>query len=248
MEKMILNETPVRTARSFNINNIELKDFTMPEIGKFENIQIHNFGELTRGIEIEQNAKLPKPSPSHSLSQELTNQIELNANSNLKIKVNVVAAETEPIMINYNLDNKNPNLVNHISITADENAKAKIYIVYRAQTEQNVLYHNGLIEVNLAKNSSMDLYLVNFLSDISYNLDCVDANLAENSKFNLITVDLGGKYSITNYNVNLVKSGAEGTINTVYLGRKDQVFDINDIASMSGEKNESKHQCSRCAI
>ena len=38
-----LNETPVRTARNFNINNIKLEDVIIPEnIRSFENVDIIN--------------------------------------------------------------------------------------------------------------------------------------------------------------------------------------------------------------
>ena len=38
-----LNETPVRTSRNFNINNIKLEDIEIPEIiDNFNNLQIEN--------------------------------------------------------------------------------------------------------------------------------------------------------------------------------------------------------------
>ena len=41
MEEIKLNETPVRTSRNFNINNIKLDKSIIPQhIGKFENVKI----------------------------------------------------------------------------------------------------------------------------------------------------------------------------------------------------------------
>ena len=41
METLKLNETPIRTSRNFNINNIALEDIQIPEkIGKFNNVEI----------------------------------------------------------------------------------------------------------------------------------------------------------------------------------------------------------------
>ena len=46
MEELKLNQTPVRTARNFNINNIKLKDIAIPsQIGEFKNVDIK--GETT---------------------------------------------------------------------------------------------------------------------------------------------------------------------------------------------------------
>ena len=39
---MILNETPIRTSKNFNINNIDINDLNVPdEIGKFKNRSIY---------------------------------------------------------------------------------------------------------------------------------------------------------------------------------------------------------------
>ena len=41
MGALKLNETPVRTSRNFNINNIKLENVNIPEdIGSFKNIEI----------------------------------------------------------------------------------------------------------------------------------------------------------------------------------------------------------------
>ena len=41
MEILKLNETPVRTSRNFNINNIKIKDIEIPgDIAEFRNMKI----------------------------------------------------------------------------------------------------------------------------------------------------------------------------------------------------------------
>ena len=41
MEKVIVNETPIRTSRNFGINNIKLENIVLPEnLNKFENVKI----------------------------------------------------------------------------------------------------------------------------------------------------------------------------------------------------------------
>ena len=54
MENLKLNETPVRTAKNFRINNIKLENIEIPEvIPEFENITIT--GDKSK-IDIKQNA------------------------------------------------------------------------------------------------------------------------------------------------------------------------------------------------
>jgi len=46
MTELKLNETPVRTCRNFNINNIKIKDFkALEKQEKFENIEINGLNE-----------------------------------------------------------------------------------------------------------------------------------------------------------------------------------------------------------
>ena len=40
MEKYVLNETPIRTARNFGINHVEV-DVEIPEYKTFENVNIY---------------------------------------------------------------------------------------------------------------------------------------------------------------------------------------------------------------
>ena len=53
MENLKLNETPIRTAKNFKINNIKLENIEIPEvIPEFENVTI--IGDTSK-IDIEQN-------------------------------------------------------------------------------------------------------------------------------------------------------------------------------------------------
>ena len=74
MENLKLNETPVRTAKNFRINNIKLENIEIPEvIPEFENIKIT--GDTSK-IDIEQNADNTNIDLVYGLSEELTNQVK----------------------------------------------------------------------------------------------------------------------------------------------------------------------------
>ena len=86
MENLKLNETPVRTAKNFRINNIKLENIEIPEvIPEFENIKIT--GDTSK-IDIEQNANNTDVNLAYGLSEELTNQVK--AQSNQKLKLNLI--------------------------------------------------------------------------------------------------------------------------------------------------------------
>lgn len=84
MKNIKLNETPVRTAKNFRINNIKLEDIKVPEvIPTFENVTI--IGD-TSEINIEQNINNTHTDLIYGLSEELTNQVKTRSKSKNKIK------------------------------------------------------------------------------------------------------------------------------------------------------------------
>lgn len=83
MENLKLNETPVRTAKNFRINNIKLENIEIPEvIPVFENVTI--IGDTSK-IDIEQNTINTDTDLIYGLSEELTNQVKTRSKSKNKI-------------------------------------------------------------------------------------------------------------------------------------------------------------------
>ena len=81
MENLRLNETPVRTARNFRINNMKLENIEVPEvIPTFENVII--IGDTSK-INIDSNTDT---NLVYGLSEELTNQVKTRSKSKNKIK------------------------------------------------------------------------------------------------------------------------------------------------------------------
>lgn len=84
MDNLKLNETPVRTARNFRINNIKLENIEVPEvIPSFENVTI--IGDTSK-MDIEQNADNTNIDLVYGLSEEFTNQVKTRSKSKNKIK------------------------------------------------------------------------------------------------------------------------------------------------------------------
>lgn len=84
MKNIKLNETPVRTAKNFRINNIKLENIEIPEvIPSFENVTI--IGDTSK-INVEQNINNTHTDLIYGLSEELTNQVKTRSKSKNKIK------------------------------------------------------------------------------------------------------------------------------------------------------------------
>ena len=84
MDNLKLNETQVRTAKNFRINNIKLENIEVPEvIPLFENVTI--IGDTSK-MDIEQNADNTNTDLVYGLSEELTNQVKTRSKSKNNIK------------------------------------------------------------------------------------------------------------------------------------------------------------------
>ena len=229
---MIINNTPVRTSKSFNINNISVKDNVFNnEINKFDNVDILNNSSK---VIIEQN-KTPI-NLKYGLGQELVNEINNKSNQNIKI---VVDSKTNTLTkIDFNFDEENATLIENIDITANENTNSTFVIKYEAK-QNSKCYHNGIIKLNAKKNSKINLVVINLLNDSSNNFITIDNNIAENSKVDYTMVDFGGQNTVSNYYSNINGDYAESNLNTIYIGKNQQVLDLNYIAELYGKYSKA---------
>ena len=227
---MILNETPVRTAKNFAINNINIEDIKVLEkVSEFNNITIT---ADTTNVDIEQDAS--KINLTYGLNEVLTNQINFHSNKNLKLIAK--GKENSETQIEFKFDIENNTLVDNIEIVAEENTKSTIIVKY-IDEEGLQAYHNGAIRVNAKENSNIDVIIVNFMNTKSSNFIAIENTLEQNSKVNFCIVDFGGKESITNYYSNIIGKNVNNNLNTIYLGKENQIFDLNYIAELRGEKS-----------
>ena len=234
MDNLKLNETPVRTAKNFRINNIKLENVEVPEvIPLFENVTI--IGDTSK-MDIEQNADNTNIDLVYGLSEEFTNQVQYGANQKIKLNINSDQNERAEVEIDFNFDNENSVLIDNIEIIANENTKSTIIIKYTSNQE-NESYHNGIIKAKAEKNSELNIVVVNLMNTKSNNFLAIENDFEENAKIKYTIVDFGGKHSITNYYSNLQGDNCDNQLNTIYLGKENQVFDLNYIGELRGKKS-----------
>lgn len=226
MEELKINETPVRTSQNFNANNITIKDVIIPEqIKEFNNISIKN-----NNIKIEEN--LSNINLSYGIGERLIEQIRKQ--SNKKIKIDVKENITE--QIEFKFDKNNSELVENIEIIANENSISTIILKY--ETEEDIeAWHNGLIRIFAKSNSKIKVVFINLMNTKSHSFISIENNIEENANVDYTVVDFGGKNSITNYYTNILGDNGNNTIDTIYLGKKEQLFDLNYIVELRGKKS-----------
>ena len=230
MANLVLNETPVRTSRNFNINNMKIENVLVPEnFNEFKNVRI---SEISSKIILDSNLK--KLDLKYGLNDFLTNQV--NENANFKKNILIGSKTNKDIEIEFKFDESNKDLVDAINIVANENTKSTIIIKYKSD-EKVQAYHNGIIKTYAKKNSVVDVVLVNFMNKTSNNFLSIENNFEDGAKINYYVVDFGGKNSITNYYSNIEGKNADCRLNTIYLGKEDQLLDLNYIGELFGEKS-----------
>lgn len=230
MESIKLNETPVRTSRNFNINNIKLKDIKIPDnIGSFDSVYINS---ETSKIQVEKSSD-NKYSLAYGLGDIFTNQVKNISNQSLKVKVD--SKVNKELQIDFKFDNNNSNLIDNILIDVSENSKGTIIIKYLSD-ENKEYYHNGVIKLFANKNSNINVIVVNLLNSNSSNFISIDNELCENANVNYTIIDFGGENSISNYYSNLKGEYSSNSLNSIYLGKENQLFDLNYIAELRGIK------------
>lgn len=256
MPDLKLNETPVRTARNFNCNNIVLKDLKIPENYKaFNNIEID-----IDNSKIDLEEEISSSKLTYGLGDLLEEQAMKNPNK--KIKLNIKGKSNKESIISFNFNEENKNLIDNIEIIAEENSKANIFIKYSFSNStacknancENIMcekgknseklnnsyenyYHNGIIRLFAKANSSIKLTVVNLLNEVSQNFLSIENNLQENANLDFCIVDFGGKNSITNYYTNLEGEASKNNLNAIYLGKDEQIFDLNYIGALRGRKS-----------
>ena len=221
-----LNETPVRTSKNFNINHIKLEDVNIPKnVPSFHHVTI--VGE-NQEMKVEQSVKL-----GLDFTYGVGKIIEDDANQNLKISID--SKEDKELMIHFDLDQENPILADHIEMTANEQTKATVIVQYVSQ-EEGEYFHQGSIKLFAKKGANVNVIITNFLNQTSHHFLSIENVLEEGANVNFTMIDFGSKNSISNYYSNLIGNASTNTINTIYLGNHEQLFDINYIAELRGEK------------
>lgn len=223
MEKLKVNDTPVRTARNFKINNIEV-ELDLPEkIAEFKNVEIINDKSII-------DNEVSNTSLTYGTGKILEELNYETANSKVRIQT---SNKKEDIRIRYNFDNDNLNLINQIEIIAT--GDTNVIIEYKSQTTQKCL-HNGIIRTIANENAKLNVTIVNLLNEESDNFEAIENKLEKNSKVNYTIIDIGGKTSVSNYYSNVIGENADNDLKSIYLGIGEQRKDINYIAELRGTK------------
>lgn len=230
MTNLKLNETPIRTAKNYGINNIRLENINVPEnIEEFNGLKIT--GISNDKVTVKEN--VCKNDFKYGNGDILAKQIEEKSNKNLCIEID--GKLDEELFVDFVFSKDNMNLVENISIKANEKSKGTVIIRFSSEEEQEY-YHNGQIKIIAEKNAKLNIVLVNLLNNKTSHFLSIENVIKENAEVKYVTAEFGGKNTIINYYTCLQETGANNEISTIYLGGENQIIDLNYIVEAYGEK------------
>lgn len=231
MINLKLNETPIRTAKNYGINNIKLENINVPKnISEYNGLKITGTSNNNKVMVKENTCKTDF---KYGNGDILSKQIEEKSNKNLCVEINEKL--DEELFLDFEFSKDNTNLVENILIKADENTKGTIIIRFTSKEEKEY-YHNGQIKIIAEKNAKLNIVLVNLLNNKTNHFLAIENIIKENAEIKYVTAEFGGKNTIINYYTCLKETGANNEINTIYLGGQDQIIDLNYIVEAYGEK------------
>lgn len=224
MKEYILNETPIKTTNGFMINNIKL-NLDIKDNYNFKPMDISNCNDIVLDIK--------------ECKDVLTSKIGLDFNKYYDINIVVPKNKVieEPIYISYNFDNDDY-LVAAININYEENSKADFIIKNESISFGKQL--NQLKEtINVSSNANGTITIINLLNRESYNFIAIEGNIEENAMIKHNIIDLDSSISISNVDINLNGDEAKHYLNSIYVGKNNDIIDINYYIKNKGLKTQN---------
>lgn len=245
-ENNTLNTLPVTTWRWLNVNDLKIKGFKLERVLDYnkefladDNIKNIIVKKMNSKVDVKENLKCyANKEESYGVSKEFAALGEKLYNSGVFIHASKNAQNSEPIKLQYILDEENPMVIDNNIIIAEENSELTVVIDY-ASNDSVDGFHNGVTKVYAKDGAVVNIIKVQRLNDKSYHFDSHLAYSGYGAKINWIQVELGAKNSVTNYLNNLDEENSQGNISSVYLADGDRNIDLNYLINHRGRRSTS---------
>lgn len=203
--KYILNESPVKTTKGFNVNNVKV-ELEVPNTYNFHEYEISNIN-----IELK-------------VEKDFTSNIGLRHDEYKSAIINVDNSNDKISTIRYHFSNDD-NLIDNIKINIKKDIESNIFIEYVSDDDNNH-FHNGNIVINAKENSNINLTILNNLNSNSINMLSGVINCSDSSNVKINLIDLKGRVRIYNFN-SITNKNASSMLNNIYIGKNDELIDLS---------------------
>lgn len=210
---------------------IELDDFGFPDV---QNIKSYKKDYIKHGILPSEGVELcrtNKDSKHIELNErgrqnsELISFVDRNYNSGIFLSLSRNVKIQEPISVEFNMDDKNPVVIDKNIIIAEPGSEATVIIDYSSDDTEKV-FHSGLTVVHSEENSVINIIKVQRMNSMSRNLDSNIAVVEGHGKVNWISVELGSDVSGVNFLSILKGEASESGMSSIYLVDGERRMDL----------------------
>ena len=209
---MKINVSPRLTSNNFRINDFEIDDKVFEgSLKEFDSFKLDNV-KIVKKID-------------NVVTKYGINNKQIN-NGNFKYELEIIDNSKYGI-INFDINDDLVDLI-ELNINKDSN-----YLIN--YNSKKSIYHNGLIKVNVSENVKANIIVINNVNSDSTNIMSFDNICNTDSNLNYLIVDLGGNTSVSNYYSNMNGNNSINNLNSIYVGNKNQVFDINYLVEILGQ-------------
>lgn len=202
--------------------NYEVKG--VEKVGSFNALKTKNLDKFKVDENVSTNLRL---------SNYFKNESDLYAN--VKKNILISGKNEEKIYLTFELSKENPNLVDVINIELEEEASAKVYILYKSLDDYSV-YHNGYINVKANKNSYLEIFVIQNLNLNSENFLGMDIDVLDSAEVKYYGVEFGGNVNVTSINSNLLEDNSKSLLLPIYFADKDRKNDFEYTLNFFGKK------------
>lgn len=160
-------------------------------------------------------------------------------NQNAGIHLTAEGSTEEPITAEYVLDATCPALADYNTIYAKENSSVTLVLSYRSQGSAGV-FHTSLTKIVAERGAHVRLVQVQLLGDNAFHFDDVGVIEKENAVVEIIHIELGAHKIFSGCKARLEERRCRFEAETIYLGDKSRIIDMNYVAQHIGKETESE--------
>ena len=204
---MKLNELRSKTTNGFKVNNLDIE----LDLNELNTDKLYSIN----GIETSQIIK----------NEELTSKVGLTYSKYLELTITVDKVYDKPILVNYNFEN-NDSLVSKVIINYKKASSCDFIFNYKS-LDNNKHFNYLVEEINTEDYSTGSITYINNLNDFSTNIMSFNDNVLEESTITHNLIDIGGSIRIYNSVLNSIGYKSKNYFNNIYLGRNNELIDIN---------------------
>jgi len=204
---MKLNELRSKTTNGFKVNNLDIE----LDLNELNTDKLYSIN----GIEVSQIIK----------NEEITSKVGLTYSKYLELTITVDKVYDKPILVNYNFEN-NDSLVSKVIINYKKASSCDFIFNYKS-LDNNKHFNYLVEEINTEDYSTGSITYINNLNDFSTNIMSFNDNVLEESTITHNLIDIGGSIRIYNSVLNSIGYKSKNYFNNIYLGRNNELIDIN---------------------